>query len=153
MSAYLKFPYSLVLKSLYNFVWVYLFSSAVTYKFMQSAIYTKGSPDKEWEEAADMHRRRATKCLLLCSWVGKKSLRNLESHSLKNDRCLIISHKLETFLWKQLKTNCPNQPVQRLQSELYFWAPLHMHKYIFVGTGLTTFPSLSAEHIILPVSD
>lgn len=110
---------------------------------------------KPWqrEEAADMRRRHATKCLLLCRWVGKKSLRNFENYSLKNDRCLIISHKLETFLWKQLKTNCPNQPVQRLQFELYFWVFLHMHKYLLVWTSLTTFPSPSMEHIVLPISD
>lgn len=118
--AYLKFPYSLFLKSLYKFAWAYLFSSAVTYKFIQSWIYTNGSPDKEREEAADMHRRHATKCLLLCRWVGKKSLRNPESHSLKNDRSLIFSHKLETLIQKQLKTNCPNQPVGWLQFELHF---------------------------------
>jgi len=55
------------------------------YKFIQILFYTKGSPDREREKAADMHRRHATKCLLLYRWVGKKSLRNLESHSLKNE--------------------------------------------------------------------
>lgn len=81
---------------------------------------------------------------LQISW--QKSLRNLESHSLKNDRCSIISHNLETFLWKQklfgLFSLC-----SWLEFKLYFWVCLHMCKHALVGTGLSTLLSLSMEHI------
>jgi len=129
--AYFKFLYSLFLKPLYNFIWVYFFGTAVTYKSIQNWIYTKGIPDKEGEAAADVHRRCAPKCLQLCRWVGKKTFRNLERDSSKNDRCLIIAHKLETLLWKQLKTNFPNQPVQWLQFEFCSWLLLNMLTFLW----------------------
>lgn len=150
--AYFKFLYSLFLKSLYKFIWVYLFSTVVTYTFIQNWIYTKGIPDKERETAADTHRRHAPKCLQLCRWVGKKAFRNLERHSLRNDSCLVIAHKLETLLWKQLKTNFPNQPVQWSQFEFSSWLLLNMLTFLY---GQVWLPStfFQGKYNVLPISD
>lgn len=60
---------------------------------------------KPWQRRSCRHAQKACYkvfATLQMSWQ-KKYFRNLERHSLKNDRCLIIAHKLETFIWNNYK--------------------------------------------------